>query len=223
MYILVKFQFNSCNNVCPWLFFRLNHPVKRFRPDEETNSNKLGYDLYAGHQQQQLQREQQQSLLSSSSSLSSSSILSATGALLSSQNPAMNPSILSSGGGTVGVNPLCADRKVDNGPNSGGSGRGVADGFDMMSPADIDFQVESPLLQSHEIKKECGEGAAGDDDNKDNLFTDKGLRPSYDDLDRLFNENDNSNYDMVRLLFIVLLLEIISQIIFFYKNWDLIS
>lgn len=143
---------------------------------------------------QQHHKEQQQKLLllslSSSPSLLSSGAVPSAG--IGPQSAAVNSSNLTNAEGKT--------ENFNNSSNLGSGTRGIDGDFEMMSPTDMDFQMESPLLQGNEIKKEAGEGGEEDGGaNKDNnLFTCKGLQPSYEDLDRLFNEcNDNSNYDMV--------------------------
>lgn len=140
-------------------------------------------ELYAMHQRQlQLRKEQQHQ--KSLSALSSS-----TGILLGSSAQAGS------------TNSPCA---IGGGSNTGAGG--VDGGADnMMSPPEMDFQVESPMLGGDNktgISTADDEGGGvGENKNKtESLMTIKGLEPSINDLENLFDDNmmdDNSNDESV--------------------------
>lgn len=75
----------------------------------------------------------------------------------------------------------------------------------MMSPPEMDFQVESPMLGGDNktgISTADDEGGGvGENKNKtESLMTIKGLEPSINDLENLFDDNmmdDNSNDESV--------------------------
>lgn len=134
--------------------------------------------------QRQLQLRKEQQHQKSLSALSSS-----TGILLGSSAQ------------TGSTNSPCA---IGGSSNTGAGGDGAAD--NMMSPPEMDFQVESPMHGGDSktgisTADDEGGGAAGETKNKtESLMTIKGLEPSINDLENLFDDNmmdDNSNDESV--------------------------
>lgn len=154
-------------------------------------------ELYAMHQRQLQLRKEQQLQKNLSSTLSGS-----TGILLGS----------SAQQSAVAINsPACSGGPLSNAGVGQVEGATDGSGFTMMSPAEMshDFQVESPL---HETKaglsmaEDEGGGVAGGATGSSaigetkSLLTSKGLQPSYNDLDHLFDDNlmdENSNDESV--------------------------
>lgn len=154
-------------------------------------------ELYALHQRQlQLRKEQQLQQLKNLS-VSAAALSSSTGILLgpSSQtatnSPSGNSSTLTAANAEGGA--------VGNSASASAGGDGV---FGIMSPQEmlLDFQAESPHDSKTGIStaEDEGGGSSAIGESK-SLLTSKGLQPSYNDLENLFDDNlmigcdDNSN------------------------------
>lgn len=202
-------------------FHRFNSVVKRCRVTDDAGSKMLGSnnrplmcrnnELYAMHQRQlQLRKEQQQqkNLTASSSPLTCS-----TGILLGSsvQNASINSPACGVGGNTSSTGGTLASVAAGSGSDAGASGAPAESvgGFNMLSPAEmsLDYQVESPMDSKAGIigAEDEGGGATGSSaiGETKSLLTSKGLQPSFNDLDNLFDDNmmggcdDNSNDESV--------------------------
>lgn len=156
-------------------------------------------ELYALHQRQLvLRKEQQQKSLSANTAATAAGLSSSTGILL---------------GATTNTTTNSPSGGVPSNVSAGGSGAegsGNADGgFNMMSPAEMDFQAESPTGDSKagiSMADDEGGGSANTSGETKSLLTSKGLQPSYNDLDHLFDDNlmggcdDNSNDESVSIM-----------------------
>lgn len=167
--------------------------------------NPFGYrdnELYAMHQRQlQLRKEQQlqQQQKNMNSSLIGSGVTnSAAGILLSGSQNASN-------------SPATSTTATGEG-SAGGAGNSAAGGdFSLLSPQEmsLDFQVESPhdtktgILTAEDEGGGGGGGSSSAIGETKSLLTSKGLQPSFNDLENLFDDNlmggcdDNSNDESV--------------------------
>lgn len=186
--------------------------MKRSKVTEESTSKattlmkqSFGYrdnELYALHQRQlQLRKEQQLQQLKNLSlfgSAGTAALSSSTGILMgpSSQNATNSPS------GNSATVPSATPEGGAIGNGASASSGAVDGGFNIMSPQEmsLDFQAESP----HDPKtaEDEGGGSSAIGETK-SLLTSKGLQPSYNDLENLFDDNlmpgcdDNSNDESV--------------------------
>jgi hypothetical protein len=157
--------------------FRTNHPVKRYKPNDEKKpiaarshlNNNNNNDSFLGgvHHPAQLpgQSLENQQLLPSGNF-----------GLTDSKNGIVN------GIGETRIKSELPDDE-ELGRQMGEKGGGVVGGAEVALGPDGE-----PIINANEIKKEAS------DDERDkfptNLFTNEGLQPSYKDLDQIFDNSD---------------------------------